>query len=55
MKSEIVTVRRITLLKADVDDAIKTYIEAHYYDLQRSLQENCKGILDITSIRSIVY
>jgi hypothetical protein len=30
MESELVTVRRITLSKADIDEAIKTYIEAYH-------------------------
>lgn len=30
MESKLVTVRRITLLKADVNEAIKTYIEAYH-------------------------
>ena len=30
MESELVTVRRITLSKADIDEAIKAYIEAYH-------------------------
>ena len=39
MESGLVTVRRITLLKADVDEAIKTYIEV-YHDPQLTLKND---------------
>ena len=30
MKSELVTVRRIVLSRDDVEEAVKTYVEAHH-------------------------
>ncbi len=41
MESGLVTVWRITLLKPDVDEAIKTYIEA-YHDPQLTLPDDCE-------------
>jgi len=43
MESKLVTVWRITLLKADVDEAIKTYIEAYHAPLP--LSELAKRLL----------